>query len=123
MSPLQAIAEEAWGVPLPDWIAALVIQCDRTSQSMVARQLSRSSAMISQVLRKKYSADPAHIEERVRGLFLNGIVICPAAGEMPTHECQDWRGKARVFAVGNPRRTLMYRACNKCPINKKEAEE
>lgn len=123
MSALQAIAEEAWGVPLPDWIKALVIQCDRTSQSVVARKLSRSSAMISQVLRKKYSADPAHIEERVRGLFLNGIVLCPALGELPTHECQDWRGKARAFAVGNPLRTRMYRACAVCPINKKEADE
>lgn len=123
MSALQTIAEEAWGMPLPDWIKALVIQCDRSSQNDVARQLSRSSAMISQVLRKKYAADLTHIEERVRGLFLKGIVLCPALGELPTHECQDWRGKARAYAVGNPLRTRMFRACAVCPINKKEVEE
>lgn len=123
MSALQAIAEAAWGVPLPDWIKALVIQCDRTSQSDVARKLNRSSAMVSQVLRKKYTADPAHIEERVRGLFLNGIVLCPALGELSTDVCQDWRGKARVWATGNPTRRRMFRACPRCPIYKKEADE
>jgi hypothetical protein len=124
MTPdLIEIAEEAWGKPLPDWIHALAINCQRTSQNVVARQLDRSAAMISQVLRRKYDADTARIEERVRGVFLNGCLICPALGELPLQECQDWREKARTFAVGNPLRTRMYRACRTCPVNQKEAVE
>lgn len=116
-------AEEAWGTPLPDWVRALAIQCQRTSQNDVARQLGRAPAVVSTVLRKKYTADTARIEERVRGVFMDGKVICPAMGDLPMNECQDWREKARTFAAGNPLRTRMFRACRACPLNQKEAEE
>lgn len=116
-------AEDAWGTPLPDWIRALAIQCQRTSQNDVARQLARAPALVSTVLRNKYTADTARIEERVRGVFLNGKVICPALGDLPMNECQDWREKARTFAAGNPLRTRMFRACRACPLNQKDTEE
>ena len=116
-------AEEAWGTPLPDWVRALAIHCQRTSQNAVAAKLGRSAAVISNVLRAKYAADTSRIEERVRGVFLNGCVICPALGDLPMNECQDWRGKARTFAAGNPLRTRMFRACRACPIYLKEVEE
>ncbi len=124
MSPdLIAATEAAWGTPLPDWVRALALACQRTSQSAVARQIDRSPAVISQVLRAKYAADTARIEERVRGVFLNGRVLCPALGELPTHQCQDWREKAREFAAGNPLRTRMFRACRSCPTFMKEPSE
>lgn len=116
------VAEAAWGTPLPDWVRALALQCQLTSQAAVARKLDRSPAVISTVLRKTYTADTSRIEERVRGVFLDGKVICPALGDLPTQECQDWRAKAATFASGNPLRTRMFRACRKCPINMKEAE-
>lgn len=116
-------AEEAWGASLPDWIRALAIQCQRTSQSKVAAELGRSPAVVSTVLRNKYAGSYPRIEERVRGVYLAGKVICPAVGELPTNECQDWREKGRVFASGNPMRTRMFRACRTCPINRGEAEE
>ncbi|MCU0902413.1 MAG: SMI1/KNR4 family protein [Tabrizicola sp.] len=118
-----AAAEEAWGTPLPDWIRSLALACNRSSQSKVAAQLDRSPALISTVLRKKYAGSYDRIEERVRGLLMDGRVDCPEMGQLPTHECQDWREKARVFAVGNPRRTRMYRACHRCPIFTKEGGE
>jgi hypothetical protein len=121
IGPLE-IARAAWGVPLPDWIEALAIECGRTSQSKVAKALDRSGALISQVLHKKYPGNLSAIEERFRGVFLNSCVSCPALGEMPSHQCQDWRVKAREFAPGNPLRTRMFRACGKCPRLTKEPE-
>lgn len=123
MSGPVELATQAWGHPLPDWIEALALACERSSQAQVAKVLGRSGAVVSQVLRRCYGADMARIEERVRGVYLDGRVICPALGELPANECQDWRGKARVFAVGNPLRTRMFRACKSCPRNQKEVEE
>ena len=123
MSGPRETAEKAWGHPLPDWIEALALACERSSQAKVARDLGRSGAVISHVLRKTYGADMGRIEERVRGLLLDGRVICPALGDLPAHECQDWRAKSRVFAVGNPLRTRMFRACKACPRNQKPEDE
>jgi hypothetical protein len=124
MTPdLIATAEEAWGAPLPDWIRSLALACQRTSQSKVAAELDRSPAVVSTVLRKKYAGSYDRIEERVRGVFMDGKMECPGMGLIRTHECQDWREKARVFAPGNPTRTRMFRACQRCPIFTKEAVE
>ena len=120
---LMTMAEEAWGAPVPDWIRALVIACGRTSQSKVAAQLDRSPAVVSTVLRKVYKGSYDRIEERVRGVLMDGRVECPALGQLPQHECQDWREKAKDFAVGNPTRTRMFRACNRCPVFKGEGGE
>lgn len=123
MTPdLITAAEEAWGTPLPDWVRSLALACQRTSQSKVAAELDRSPAVVSTVLRKKYAGSYERIEERVRGLLMDGRVDCPALGQLPTHECQDWREKAKTFAAGNPTRTRMFRACRKCPMFVKEAE-
>lgn len=114
LSPID-VAREAWGEPLPDWIETLAIACGKSSQAKVAKELDRSGAVISQVLRRIYPADMDRIEERVRGVFMHGSVACPSLGELPVQECQDWRGKARKLEVGNPTRTRMFRACNRCP--------
>ena len=95
----------------------------RDQQAAVARDLDRSGAIISQVLRRIYPADTARIEERVRGLYMAGMVDCPALGPLSTLKCQDWREKAREFVLGNPRRNRMYRACMICPRNQKEVVE
>lgn len=122
MSDLMTTAEDAWGAPLPDWIRSLAQACERSSQSKVAAQLDRSPAVVSTVLRKKYAGSYDRIEERVRGILMNGRVDCPGMGQLPTHECQDWREKAKVFNPGNPTRTRMFRACNRCPIFQREGE-
>lgn len=116
------IARAAWGEPLPDWVETLAIACGQSSQAQVAKQLGRSGAVISQVLRRTYPASTAGIEDRIRGVYLAGTVECPALGAVPTNECQDWREKARHFALGNPLRVRMYRACQACPRSRKEGE-
>jgi len=111
-------AREAWGDALPDWVLSLAQACAASSQSKVAAKLGRSGSLISTVLRAKYPGDLAGIEERVRGLLMSATVECPAMGNLPTHECQDWRKKARDFAPHNMQRVMMYRACKSCPINR-----
>ena len=117
------IAREAWGADLPDWLEALAHECRKTSQNKVAARLGRSSAMISQVLRRKYPGDLVSLEERFRGVFQNMLVECPALGEVQAQICQDWRAKGRTFVLGNPQRVRMYRACFHCPRNKKEVAD
>lgn len=114
------IARESWGDEMPDWIEALAIECGRTSQNAVAKEMGRSGALISQVLRCKYPADLGAIEERFKGVFLEAKVQCPALGDLAANLCQDWRVKGREFAPGNPLRTRMFRACGACPRNSKE---
>ena len=109
------IARAAWGEPLPDWVETLAIACSKTSQAKVAAQLERSGAVISQVLRKIYPAEMDRIEERVRGVFMEGRVSCPGMGEIATQECQNWRDKAPHIVLGSPMRQRMHRACNACP--------
>jgi hypothetical protein len=107
---------------MPDWVERLAIECSRSSQNKVAAALDRSATMISQVLSRTYPGDMAAIEDRVRGVYMDQTVICPALGDLPTQVCQDWRDKARVFALGNPMRTRMYRACQGCPRNTPDAK-
>lgn len=113
-------AREAWGDALPDWVEVLAVECGRSSANKVAKTLGYTPAVISQVLGSKYPASSARLEERVRGVFLDAKVACPANGDLPLQECQDWRDKAGLFVLGNPQRVLMYRACNKCPRHVKE---
>ncbi len=112
--PLET-ARAAWGSALPDWVERLAIECGRASQNKVAAALDRSATMISQVLANKYPADLAALEERVRGVYMDQTILCPALGDVPTQVCQDWRKKAEVFLASSPMRVLMHRACNSCP--------
>lgn len=109
------VARAAWGAPLPDWVETLAIACTKTSQASVAKQLDRSGAVISQVLRKIYPAEMERIEVRVRGVFMDGRVACPGLGEIAVQLCQDWQDKADSIVLGSPMRQRMYRACNSCP--------
>lgn len=113
-TPLE-VARATWGEPLPDWIEALALACVASSQSKVAAKLDRTGGMISQLLNNKYPASTANIEERVRGVYLDGQVICPSLGPLAVNLCQDWRIKAKDFQVGNPMRIRMFRACSRCP--------
>lgn len=108
-------ARAAWGDLLPDWIETLALECQLKSQSQVAAALEVSPAAISTLLRRKYAGSTARMEERVRGVFLDGKVMCPALGELAVNECLKHRDRAKSFAMASPTRALMYRACNRCP--------
>lgn len=112
-------ARAAWGDDMPDWVETLAIECGKTSQNKVAKLLDRSATTISLILGRTYPGEMASMAERVRGVFMDAVIACPAVGEMPAQRCQDWRAKARVFTIGNPERRRMYRACHGCPRFKK----
>jgi hypothetical protein len=116
-------AREAWGTELPDWVLRLAEECGRTSQNAVAKRLGRSGAMVSQIIRRNYKARLDNIEELVRGALMNGTHVCPARGEIPMDECQQWRARARNFSGHNMQQVRMYRACTKCPRFMAEASE
>ena len=63
-NPHLVTARAAYGRALPDWIEVLALQCGRSSQRAVAEALGRSTAVVSQVLSNKYTADKTRIEER-----------------------------------------------------------
>lgn len=115
MSGPVEIAREAWGEDLPDWVAALARECAATSQNKVAARLGRSAALVSQVLRRKYAADLAGVEQVFRGVFEHLTVECPSLGTIPANVCRDWQLKAARFVNVNSERVRMYRACNSCP--------
>jgi hypothetical protein len=115
-----ATMRAAWGEAAPDWVVALAGACAASSQGRVAERMGRSAAVVSQVLRKKYPGDMPAVEELVRGCYLAATVQCPALGTLPTNECAGWRRKARSFAGANALRVQMYRACQRCPLFRKE---
>ncbi len=109
---------EFWGEAPPDWVAALALACDETSQNKVALKLERSATLVSNILRNRYPADTGLVEDLVRGHLMKETVACPALGEIGKQVCRKWRGKARHFENVNSQTVTMYRACNRCPINK-----
>lgn len=119
MSGPVEVARSAWGADAPEWIIRLARECAARSQRQVADEIGRSAALVSQVLRGKYTGDMVAVEDLVRGHFMAGTIECPALGLIRAHECQDWRAKARRAASNNMLRVRMYRACNHCPRNRK----
>ncbi|MFG5381022.1 hypothetical protein [Yoonia sp. R2-816] len=115
-----ASAREAWGVDAPDWVMRLAQSCEASSQSRVAAQLGYTPAVISQVVRKKYTGNFHNVRERVEGQLMGATLVCPALGNLPLHECQAWRAKARHFSGANHQRVLMFRACSRCPNNRQD---
>jgi hypothetical protein len=46
--------------------------------------------------------------------------FCAMAGEIGTHVCRKWRGRAGHFENVNAQYVTMYRACNRCHVHKGE---
>ena len=103
----------------PDWVLALAGQCDKSTQSDVARSLKVSPTLVNQVLGNVYQGDLVKIESQVRGVFMRAVVICPIAGEISTAKCVDYAG--RRPGSTNPLRVLLAQACPACPHNPKRS--
>jgi hypothetical protein len=111
------MAQTSWAAPVPDWILVLAEQCDRSSQSSVAKQLDVSPAMINQTLKNAYKGNLSRLETRVRGEFMKEVVMCPVLGEISSRDCLDHSG--RKFSATNPLRVQLYKACRGCPNNRR----
>ena len=109
-------ARDAWGDDLPDWVLGLAQECALASQNQVAKRMGYSGSLVSQVLGRKYPGDLSSVRDRYLGIYEARTVDCPELGNVPLHQCQDWRKKARQLQSGNARNVQMFRACNRCPV-------
>lgn len=118
--PVPAIkrARTAWGETIPDWVAALAEEADRTSQGAAARRIGYSAGAVSMVLKAAYKGSLNAVEEAVRAALMGATVVCPTLGGMAKSQCLEWRGKSREFANTNPQRVAMFHACRACPLVK-----
>ena len=113
-SSAAALALAAWGAPLPEWVAALAAEADRTSQSATARRLRYSPAVVSCTLKRSYKGSLSAVEGRVRDVLMRASVVCPVLGTIASERCLT--EQAAPFTGTNHVRVRLYRACrNGCP--------
>ncbi len=105
----------AWGDEAPEWVMALALACDDTSQSRVARLVGYSAGAINSVLANKYNASMDGIERAVRATVMAEVVTCPVLGELPMEDCGKWQGRVENFVGVNSLHVRMFRSCPKCP--------
>lgn len=117
------VAREAWKGDVPDWVEAIVMACDRSSQAKVAGRLGYTAAVVSQVIRNTYRANMRAIEARARAVYLDGSVECPALGTISAETCLRWRDRSTSLTSASPAMVRMFRACADCPRNAKVIEE
>lgn len=125
MSNRMDIAIEFWGEQVPDWVCALIKACDArgASQNRVARRLGLTGAVVSQVIRNNYGAKTDRIEARVRAVFLDGKIACPALGEISAETCMNWRDASHALSSVSPVKVRMFTACKACSRNRQAEEE
>lgn len=108
-----AKARAAWGDPLPEWVAALAAEMERTSGAAVARRLGYSPAVLSGVIAAKYRGNVGRVEEVVRGAFMGASVSCPVLGDIGRDRCRD--EQRQPFRATSSLRARLYHACRNCP--------
>jgi hypothetical protein len=117
-----AIAREAWGDRLPDWVLELAEEATRTSGTAVAKRLNYSGAIVTQVVRRKYPGNLARVEGVVRGALMGATVQCPILGEIGRNRCLDEQKKPNSGTSSI--RSKLYRACRGgCPHSRIPAKE
>lgn len=102
-------AAAAWGQQMPGWVAVLARECDTTSQRKVAVRLGYSAGTINGILKNKWPASTAAIEQAVREAYMAATVICPVLGQIDAEVCRYHQGKP--YANTNSLRVRLYRAC------------
>ncbi len=112
MSSAIARARTAWGDELPDWVAALAAEADRTSQRAAAARIGYSAAVVNQVLGRTYRGSWSRIERAVRLALLPERVDCPVLGAITTTRCAQHQ---RAPAYANHELAELARTCPVCP--------
>jgi hypothetical protein len=107
-------ARAAWG-ELPDWLEALALACDETSQRKVAVRLGYSVTAISLVLANKYGGDPGTVAAKVRDVLVEGEVDCPTLGMIPRRDCLE--AQTKPLATTSSAAVRQWKACKDCEHN------
>ena len=97
----------------PDWLAALRLECQRTSQARAGARLGVSGSTVNQVLKGSYRGDMTRVKGLVEGALMDATVACPVLGELPRNRCLE--NQRRPFEATNPTRVALYHACKTCP--------
>ena len=116
------IARAHWE-QLPDWVKILADECDLTSQNQVAKRLGYSASVVSNVLRNTYAGSMSAVEDTVRGALMAEEISCLGLGTINRRNCRDWRKKSRAANPPPGFAVTMFRACNRCPVNKGASED
>lgn len=107
------LADQAWQGRLPDWVLALVNECERTSLRKTAALLGLSPAMVSLAINNKRE-NLEFIKHKAEQKLMATIAACPVLGVIGINECL--QEQAQPFSEANPVRIQLYRACrNDCP--------
>ena len=109
----QERAKAAWAKGVPDWVAAMAIACDRSTQGKVAVKLGISPAVVNQVIGNCYAGRMDRVEARVRGEYMKAVVECPVLGEISTRDCVTHQ--TMKFRPTNPLRVQLHKTCPTCP--------
>lgn len=104
-----AKAQAAWGADLPDWIAELAREADRSSGAEAAKKVGCSAGAVAYVIANKYGASLDRIKARVEGALMGAMVMCPARGEIGRDYCLSEQAKGNTMS--SPMRGLVYRNC------------
>ena len=83
------------------------------TQAAVARELGVSPAVVNQALKGSFKGNVERFALRVRGKYLQSVVVCPVLGSIGTHVCLAEQAKPATFS--NPQRVALKRACKTCP--------
>jgi hypothetical protein len=115
---MASIDKRAAKVLPPDVHAALAAAVKRLKkQSLVAKDLGVSGAVVSALLSNSYQGDVPTLAARIRGKYMAETVQCPVMGTLGRDHCLDNQARPLVFT--NPLRASLFRACKTCP-NRKE---
>lgn len=116
------VVEEHYGDDAPEWVLALAEECVRTSNGKTAKLLGYSAGLISNVLRNKYKASTASIEQAIRGVLMKETITCPVIGELDKAKCLRWRKLAKLNNPANSLHIRMNRACRSCANNQENEQ-
>ncbi|SMH42215.1 hypothetical protein [Mesorhizobium australicum] len=105
-------AEAAWGVPLPDWVAALATLADAGGLKGVTKRIPYSVSAVSTVIANKYAGDTDRVADMVRGALLSATVDCPVLGEIGRDRCLT--EQKEPFRATSRFRAHLFHACKTC---------
>lgn len=93
----------------PDWIAALRLEVEQTSEQCAGQLVNLSGNIIKLVLKKNYPNQNPHIELAVRGTLMGAVVRCPVLGPLRLDICL--HHQTRNFAATCETRIELYYRC------------
>lgn len=109
-----AAAVDAWGDELPDWVAAIAAEADRTSEKEAASRMGYSPMVIYEVIRRRYGGSYANVEDAARASIMRAVIECPVLGAIDGSSCI--KHQKAPYSSANPLRIQLFRACRHgCP--------